>query len=265
MPSRDSGRSVQDRRVGDRRSAQRRTLTRGAPERRRGDRRHRLRRFVLLLALSASPALGARRANGAGAEAVLVPPSLSPPLPPPGLGLRGPKRFHPFIEQAAAQHAVSAALIEAVIHVESAYNPRAVSRKGAQGLMQLMPDTAARFGVRDAFDPRQNVLGGAKYLSVLLAQFEGDIALACAAYNAGERTVLRYGGIPPYRETRQYVEKIRRLLQRRGVVVAMASTSLPAPAPAPTYFYTWHDARGVLHASQDPPPAGQKYERRRMR
>jgi soluble lytic murein transglycosylase-like protein len=153
-------------------------------------------------------------------------------------------------------------LIEAVIRVESAYNPRAVSRKGARGLMQLMPDTAARFGVHDAFDPEQNVLGGARYLSVLLAQFEGDVALACAAYNAGEHTVRRYGGVPPYRETQRYVEKIQRLLDPE----ARASVSAPAPRPAaPRFFYTWRDARGILNVSQYPPPAGQKYERHRMR
>jgi soluble lytic murein transglycosylase-like protein len=218
-----------------------------------------------MFALGAVPSLDARRANGAAAEALILPPSISslPPVPP-RLTLRGPRQFHPFIEQAAAAHSVSPTLIEAVIRVESSYNPRAVSRKGARGLMQLMPDTAARFGVRDAFDPRQNVLGGAKYLSVLLAQFEGDVALACAAYNAGEQTVLRYGGIPPYRETRQYVEKIRRILEGRGVTVAMASAPAPPP-PQPVYVYSWRDARGVLNFSQYPPPAGQRYERRRMR
>jgi Transglycosylase SLT domain len=116
------------------------------------------------------------------------------------------------VEEAAARHGVSPHLVRAVVRAESAFNPFAVSRVGAQGLMQLMPDTAARMGVTDSLDPRQNVFGGVKYLSQLLTRFDGDVALALAGYNAGPAKVARYHGIPPYGETRGYVTKIRAMV-----------------------------------------------------
>lgn len=106
-------------------------------------------------------------------------------------------------------------LLHAVIAVESAYDPRAVSPKGAQGLMQLMPATARRFGVKDPFDPQDNVRGGAQYLKLLLAQFNGDLQLTLAAYNAGENAVVRHGNrVPPFAETRRYVPKVIARMQR---------------------------------------------------
>jgi soluble lytic murein transglycosylase-like protein len=113
-----------------------------------------------------------------------------------------------YIQEASRTYAVPVALIRAVIHVESAGDTRAVSPKGAQGLMQLMPATAAALGVRDPFDPRENVLAGARYLRFLLDRLEGDVALSLAAYNAGHEAVLRYRGVPPYPETRQYLSRI---------------------------------------------------------
>ncbi|GAB4465376.1 MAG: hypothetical protein OHK0044_03980 [Burkholderiaceae bacterium] len=113
------------------------------------------------------------------------------------------------VHEVAASEQVSAHLLEAVIAVESDYNPRAVSPKGAQGLMQLMPATASRFGVVDPFDPRENVRAGARYLRELLALFDGDLRLALAAYNAGEQAVLRFGRrIPPFAETQRYVPRV---------------------------------------------------------
>jgi hypothetical protein len=116
------------------------------------------------------------------------------------------------IDEASATYGVSADLVKAVIQTESAFNPVAVSPVGALGLMQLMPVTAAYLGVADPFDPRQNVNGGVKYLSMLLDRFNGNVALALAGYNAGPTAVARHKGIPPYRETRGYVQKIRALV-----------------------------------------------------
>jgi soluble lytic murein transglycosylase-like protein len=118
------------------------------------------------------------------------------------------QRFDAFIHEAAALYRLPEAFLRAVIRVESDYQPGAISRTGAQGLTQLMPATAARMGVRDAFDPRQNILGGARYLRVLANLFEGDLILTIAAYNAGEGAVTRYHGVPPYDETRRYVERV---------------------------------------------------------
>lgn len=120
--------------------------------------------------------------------------------------------YEHIIREAAAANELEPEFLRAVISVESAFNPRAVSRAGARGLMQLMPQTAKRFGVRDSFDPRQNIHGGARYLRVLVERFANDMELVVAAYNAGENAVERYGrSIPPYRETRQYVPRVLNL------------------------------------------------------
>lgn len=120
-----------------------------------------------------------------------------------------PAALTPIIETAAREHAVDARLLRAVIAVESGFNPRAVSPRGAQGLMQLMPATARQLGVADPFDPTQNILGGARYLRQLLDTYDGDVSLVLAAYNAGEGAVARHGRrIPPYAETRAYVPRV---------------------------------------------------------
>lgn len=112
------------------------------------------------------------------------------------------------IEPAASRYGLDSRLVAAVIWVESSGDPQAVSRKGAQGLMQLMPETARRLGVRDALNPNQNVEGGSQYLRQQLDDHNGDLSLALAAYNAGPQAVARYGGIPPYPETQKYVERV---------------------------------------------------------
>jgi len=120
-----------------------------------------------------------------------------------------PSRFSPLVEQAAREHQIDQALLHAVITVESGYDPQAVSHRGAVGLMQLMPQTARRYGVRNMYDPAQNIQGGARYLRDLMGKFNNDLTLALAAYNAGEDAIVQHGNrIPPYRETRSYVPRV---------------------------------------------------------
>lgn len=115
------------------------------------------------------------------------------------------------IAEAASRYAVPERLVRAVIRVESGFDHRAVSRRGARGLMQLMPETAAILGVRDCFNPRQNIDGGTRHLQAMLVRFRYDVRLAVAAYNAGEKPVLAYRGVPPYPETREYVAQVLHL------------------------------------------------------
>ena len=118
---------------------------------------------------------------------------------------------HTIMTEAASALKVDRALVRAIIETESAFDVHAISSKGARGLMQLMPETAARYGVRDIFDPEQNIWGGVRYVRDLLEKFDHDLPLAIAAYNAGENAVVRYGGIPPFPETREYVQKVMAL------------------------------------------------------
>jgi hypothetical protein len=132
------------------------------------------------------------------------------------------RELEPVIRRHSSQNQLHPALIRAVIKAESDFDPRAVSRAGAIGLMQLMPQTAVRMDVRDLYDPEDNVAGGAKYLRQLLDRFHGNLPLALAAYNAGENIVERYQALPPIDETRQYVRKVlryyRTFLVRDGVI-----------------------------------------------
>ena len=125
------------------------------------------------------------------------------------------------IAAASKKYGVDEAVVRAIIHAESAFNPKALSRVGAQGLMQLMPATARRFGVGDAFDAGQNISGGVQYLAWLLKRFDGDLTLAAAGYNAGEGAVDKYKGVPPYTETKRYVERVGVLAARyRGTLAS---------------------------------------------
>jgi soluble lytic murein transglycosylase-like protein len=227
------------------------------------------------------------RKNGNGVvEATNVPDASDYRLTYPGKGTlihsRGFHRayrgeFDAHIAAASNLHNVSADLIRAVIAVESEFDQFAVSSKGAQGLMQLMPFTARRFGVESPFDARQNIFGGAHYLRLLLDMFQGDVDLALAGYNAGENAVVRYHGIPPYRETRAYVDKVQGFYGG-GVQLPVtggetrAAYYAPAPlATAPTakhvklvparprVYYRWNDAGGVLHVAHTPPAEGVVY------
>jgi len=156
------------------------------------------------------------------------------------------------VEEAAKTFDVSPALVDSVIQVESNYNPNAVSPKGAQGLMQLMPATARRFGVKNSFDAKQNIEGGVRYLKFLQQTFKDD-RLAIAAYNAGEGAVAKYGNVPPYRETMDYVAKVgkkygqaRRAADKPKVVAKLEETPKPA-ADEPHHIVHYLDADGRMH------------------
>jgi len=144
-----------------------------------------------------------------------------------------PTGINEAVERIASEHSLPPQLIHSVIKVESNYNPYAVSVKGAQGLMQLIPDTAHRFGVRDTFNPVENIQGGAKYLRYLLDLYDGNYPLALAAYNAGEAAVAKYGGIPPYAETQNYVTQVRRQLEIAKKAAAAKPQAAPPPTPQP--------------------------------
>jgi soluble lytic murein transglycosylase-like protein len=194
-----------ERRIGDRR-----VYTRGTPERRRRSRRRdRLRSFIFTsLALALPHQL--RHAT------TIVP--ISRPhvwstidrmsVVPPAHAYEG------IIREAAKRYRVDAPLIRSVIQAESAFDPFAISRAGAMGLMQLMPDIAAAFGVGHPFDPRENIMAGTRLLRELLDQHHGNVPLAVASYNAGPTAVSTYGGVPPFRETLGYVKKVTRLMRR---------------------------------------------------
>jgi len=293
-----------ERRRGDRRSTDRRDLPRLSSDRRKGDRRRStatgaLVASLMLTAGSASAQVYTRKNPNGIVEATNVPDGGDFRLTYPGKGTvihssayrlrpsyNGEYNHH--ISAAADLHRVDVELVRAIIQVESDFDHLAVSTKGAQGLMQLMPDTARRMGVANSFDPRQNIFGGVRYLRLLMDMFRGDVALVAAAYNAGENAVFRYGGVPPYRETRGYVEKVQSLLAPLAAVVAGVQSAAaffapnprafdtpakapvrPAalrpgpkgrPAPArPRVYYKWKDASGVLHVAQSPPAEGIVY------
>jgi soluble lytic murein transglycosylase-like protein len=164
--------------------------------------------------------------------AAVVPPravdaallALEPVAPPSGI--------NEAVRRIAAEHALPEQLIHSVIKVESNYNAHAISSKGALGLMQLIPATARRFGVSDAFNPVENIQGGARYLRYLLDLYNGDYPLALAAYNAGEGAVARYGGVPPFAETQNYVILVRRQLELARKAAAAKTVAAPAPPQA---------------------------------
>jgi soluble lytic murein transglycosylase-like protein len=174
--------------------------------------------------------------KGTGARANGETPGVRPGVPPYAPQDREVARFTRFdehIRQAASLYQIPEQLVRAVIKVESDYDPRAVSYAGARGLMQLMPETAERLGVKDINDPRENIFGGVRYLRVLANMFNGDLDFTVAAYNAGENAVIQHGGIPPYAQTRDYVVKVTRFYRRYRTIPDLVEASLAAPEPAP--------------------------------
>ena len=150
----------------------------------------------------------------------------APPAPPP------PPTVDQIVDQAGDRHALDADFLRSVIRAESDFKVKAISPKGAQGLMQLMPGTAAGLGVHNAFDPAANVDGGARYLRELLQRYHGDVAKALAAYNAGPERVDHYRCVPPYRETRAYVSRIIRDYNRKKLAERAKSAAGPDKAPS---------------------------------
>jgi hypothetical protein len=208
-----------ERRHGDRRHGNLTSAGRSGPERRRGDRRARASAGVVLAVASLTASTTPDRAYvdvRGQTTGTLEPPSVAAVIPgepvTPDLQPSLNSKFDVHIEDAAARHGVSRELVRAIIQVESGFDRLAVSTAGARGLMQLMPATARRFGVLNRFDARQNIFGGTRYLRALLDHYRGDISLTAAAYNAGASCVARYHGIPPYKQTQDYVRKVNTIL-----------------------------------------------------
>ena len=194
----------------ERRHLDRRGTERATSDRRKRSRRKRARTMLFAAAMSSAPAASPMLAIFP-TTAVLKPRvevlTEFSALPPN-------EAYDDMIEEAAAEYDVDPDLIRAVMQTESAFHPLVVSRAGAEGLMQLMPELAEEMGVSDSFDPRENIRGGARYLKRLLDYYDGDLSLALAGYNAGPGNVERYGGVPPFAETRKYVKTIKALLKR---------------------------------------------------
>jgi hypothetical protein len=171
--------------------------------------------------------------------------------PPPSAPAAGNKtspgtRYDPIIKKYAGEFRLDPSLVRSMIAKESGFNPQAISHKGAQGLMQLMPATAARVGVQDPFDPEDNIRGGMKHMRSLMDTFDNDLVLSLAAYNAGENLVQRIGRVPNYRETHDYIRSITKKYGRTEMVLQ------PEPARAPSVF-RFTDAKGILHLTNVPP------------
>jgi soluble lytic murein transglycosylase-like protein len=157
-----------------------------------------------------------------------------------------PPEISHLVEQTASRFQVDPQLVHAIIKVESEYDPKAVSRKGAMGLMQLIPETAQRFGVANPFDPKENIEGGVSYLKYLLGLYGGDLSLSLAAYNAGEGAVQRFGGIPSFAETRDYVQKVTNIYQSGS---PLSGTNAAGNKSQASPIIRYVDERGVVHYS----------------
>lgn len=167
------------------------------------------------------------------AEIVSFEPDLTPAVPEPA-STAAPNSIPDHISEASKLHGIDADFIASVIRSESSNNPRAVSPKGARGLMQLMPQTADQLGVKDSFDPAANIDGGTRYLRDLLVQYNGDAVKALAAYNAGPHRVKQYKGVPPFRETRAYVAKTIRDYNRRKKALKQSATTRSTSTTKPS-------------------------------
>jgi hypothetical protein len=209
---------------GDRRHLDRRAAPRGVTERRHGDRRKRAAFGGLLMS---ALALGGVMHQGRPAVLGITDAPTTETLPAAEAPVAPDRVYDQIIAEASAEYGVDPQLVRAVIRAESKFDPLAESGAGAKGLMQLMPILSRELGVQDPFNPRENIFGGVKYLGKLLDRHNGDVTLALASYNAGPRNVDRYKGVPPFKETRGYVKKIRGMMaEARGPLVASADLHL---------------------------------------
>ena len=167
-------------------------------------------------------------------EEVFVPIAQPPAAAPVQAAAGNQPPYHEFVLAAASRYGVDAELISSVMEVESHFNPKAVSVKNARGLMQLLPETAARLGVKDIFDPKENIDAGTHYLHDLLQLYNSDLTLALAAYNAGPDNVQKYGNVPPFRETVSYVKQVKRKYQKNKTAPAAKASTAPASTAAPS-------------------------------
>ena len=195
----------------ERRHGDRRVRSRGIKERRRTARRRHVRTALLTAAMSSTPL--ARPMMALFPASRLMTPRVD--VDTQFFAVPPDEAYEPIIQEAASTYDVDPALIRAVMQTESSFHPFAVSRAGAEGLMQLMPSLASEMGVSDSFDPRENIMGGARYLKQLLDYHKGDLDLVLASYNAGPGNVERYRGVPPFTETERYVRTIKALLARQ--------------------------------------------------
>jgi soluble lytic murein transglycosylase-like protein len=184
--------------------------------------------FTLLVSAAGAEA-GVFVLRGANGETKIVNiPGIERTADVPQGSLMGRESLWPTVEEVSRSQGVDPHLVDLIIRMESGYDPHAVSSKGARGVMQLMPDTARRYGVDNAFNATDNIRAGISYFSELLERFDSDVALALAAYNAGPEAVSRYGGVPPYQETRNYVHSILSAYQGGGAQVVSGGFGRPA-------------------------------------
>jgi hypothetical protein len=191
----------------ERRAATRRACPRDTPQRRRRDRRRARLRGLIFTSL----ALALPHTLRHGSFSITAGPRVSISIDSM-IAVEPAKAYEGIIREAAALYRLDASLIRSIMQAESAFDPSAMSRAGAMGLMQLMPDVAGAFGVEHPFDPRENIMAGARLLRELLDQHHGNVKLAVASYNAGPAAVAIYGGVPPFRETQGYVKKVTGLI-----------------------------------------------------
>ncbi len=195
----------------ERRHAERRAAERGTADRRRRANRRRMKTAVLAAAMTSAPL--SRPVVAILPATKVMHPQVD--VQTEFVAVPASEAYDEIIREASAKYDLDANLIHAVMQAESAFHPFAVSRAGAEGLMQLMPELSTEMGVSNAFDPRENIMGGVRYLKRLLTVYKGDLDLALASYNAGPGNVERYGGIPPFRETKNYVKTIKQILAAR--------------------------------------------------